>query len=75
MASATCIAYAGPYTVQEGKVVHRVEVSLFPNWVGSNQERFYKFAAERLSLSTAPLLVGGSERRAFLVWERAAGGQ
>lgn len=70
-AAATYISYAGPYEVHEGKVVHHVEVSLFPNWVGSTQERVYEFSGDRLSLSTAPLLQGGSERRAYLFWQRA----
>jgi hypothetical protein len=69
-AAATCIAYAGPYELHEGRVVHHVEVSLFPNWVGSAQERRYELAGDRLSLSTAPLLQDGRERRAYLVWER-----
>jgi hypothetical protein len=51
--------------------VHHVEVSLFPNWVGSAQERVYACSGDRLSLSTAPLLQRGSEQRAYLVWERA----
>lgn len=70
-AAASYISYAGPCELHESKVVHRVEVSLFPNWVGSIQERFYEFSGERLSLSTAPLLAGGSTRRAYLLWERA----
>jgi len=53
-AAATCIAYAGPYTVHEGRVLHHVETSLFPNWVGGAQERRYALEGDRLSLSTAP---------------------
>ncbi len=71
-AAAGYISYAGPYEVREDIVVHRVEVSLFPNWIGSTQERYYEFTGEHLSLSTAPLLLDGREQRAFLVWERAA---
>jgi hypothetical protein len=74
-AAATCISYAGPYELHEDKVVHRVEVSLFPNWVGGIQERFYEFAGERLSLRTAPLLLDSHEQRGYLVWERIAGSQ
>lgn len=70
-AAASYISYAGPYELREDRVIHRVEVSLFPNWVGTIQERFFEFADDRLSLSTAPLLLDGRERRAYLVWERA----
>jgi hypothetical protein len=72
-AAATYIAYAGPYRVWAETVVHHVEVSLFPNWIGTEQERYYAFAGDRLTLSTAPLLVAGHEQRAYLVWERVAG--
>jgi hypothetical protein len=71
VAATTYISYAGPYEVQEGKIVHHVGVSLFPNWVGSTQERFYEFSGDRLSLSTPSLLMRGSEGCALLVWERA----
>ena len=70
-AAATCIAYAGPYEVQAGTILHHVEVSLFPNWIGSTQERHYAFSDDRLTLSTAPVIVSGLEQRAYLVWERA----
>jgi hypothetical protein len=70
-AAATCIAYAGRYMVQEGRVLHHVETSLFPNWVGGAQERRYELNGDRLPLSTAPLLQDGQERCALLVWERA----
>jgi Lipocalin-like domain len=73
-AAATCIAYAGRYEVQAGRVVHNVETSLFPNWVGGAQERRFEFDGDRLSLSTAPLLQDGRERRALLVCERVGGG-
>jgi len=74
-AAATYIAYAGPYTVRAEQVVHHVEVSLFPNWIGTDQERSYAFAGNRLTLSTAPLFVAGSEQRAHLIWERVAGSE
>jgi hypothetical protein len=69
-AAATYISYGGRYEVQGNTVVHHVEVSLFPNWVGSRQERAYTFSGDRLTLSTAPVLVQGSVEQAVLVWER-----
>ena len=73
-AAATYISYAGRYEVRGDRVVHHVEVSLFPNWVGGTQERFCEFIGERLALNTGPMAVAGAMRRAYLVWERAAGG-
>ena len=69
-AAATCIAYAGRYEVLDTIITHYVEVSLFPNWVGSAQERFFEFTGDRLSLSTRPMLQRGSKQRAYLVWQR-----
>jgi hypothetical protein len=34
------VAYAGRYSFLGDHVIHHVELSLFPNWVGSDQERF-----------------------------------
>jgi len=51
-------------------VVHRIEVSLFPNWVGESQERAYRLEGDRLTLSTPLMLVGGRRLSTHLVWER-----
>lgn len=69
-AATTCVAYAGRYEVHEGTVVHHVETSLFPNWVGGAQDRRCALEGDRLVLSTPPLLQDGRERRSLLVWKR-----
>lgn len=69
-AARTCIAYCGRHEVRPGHVVHYVENSLFPNWVGTTQERFLEIEGSTLTLSTAPVLYAGQERRAHLVWQR-----
>jgi hypothetical protein len=33
------VAYAGRYSFHGDRVVHHVELSLFPNWVGTDQQR------------------------------------
>ena len=65
-------AYFGTYDVDEARqvVTHHVEGALFPNWVGTAQERFYLFAGDRLELSTAPIAYGGDTAEAVLVWQR-----
>jgi hypothetical protein len=67
------VAYFGTYEVNEekGTVTHHVEGSLFPNWVGSAQRRFFEFSGNRLTLSTPPILIGGEQITVTLVWERA----
>lgn len=67
-----CIAYFGSYRLDAdgGFVVHQVEGSLFPNWEGEGQKRFFEFSGDRLKLSTPPMQWGGGQMVAALVWER-----
>lgn len=46
--------YAGTYTVLGDRVVHHVQVSLLPNWVGEDQERVVRWIDGDLELSTDP---------------------
>jgi Lipocalin-like domain len=64
------VAYAGRYTFYGDRVVHHVELSLFPNWVGTEQERAAELTEDRLTLSAGPLLLAGGHQIARLVWER-----
>jgi hypothetical protein len=64
------IAYCGKYEIQGNKVIHHIEASLFPNWVGVDQERFFEFMDNRLLLSTPPLNLSGKQQIAYLIWER-----
>ena len=64
------VAYAGRYSFDGDRVVHHVELSLFPNWVGSDQERWVELAPDRLILSASPLLLAGKLQVPRLVWER-----
>jgi len=65
-------AYFGTYTVDEaqGRVIHHVQGSLFPNWVGGDQIRYFQFNRNRLTLKTPPILDGGSNLTGILIWER-----
>jgi hypothetical protein len=64
------VAYAGRYSFHGDRVIHHVELSLFPNWVGSDQERWVELAGDRLTLSASPLLLAGKQQVPRLVWER-----
>jgi hypothetical protein len=66
------IGYFGTYSVDSEKhtVTHRVRGSSFPNAVGSDQLRFYKFDGEWLLLSTPPVVLQGAALEFVLVWER-----
>jgi hypothetical protein len=63
-------SYCGRYEVSGNKVVHHIEVSSFPNWSGVDQERFFKFKENNLELNTPPILLGGKNQTAHLVWEK-----
>lgn len=69
-------AYFGAYEVdpRRGIVIHHVQGSLFPNNVGGDQIRYFKFSGDRLILMPAVVADGkllpnspGSRR---LIWER-----
>ena len=68
-------AYSGRYEIRGEVVVHHAEISLFPNWSNSGQERFYQFEGERLILSSAPVAYEGVQRTARLVWQRVQSGE
>lgn len=68
------LTYFGRYDVDAttGTVTHHVWGCTFPNWIGGDQVRFFAFSAQRLTLSTPPVLVGGATITGVLIWERMA---
>jgi len=66
------IAYYGPFELdlEQQKVITHVEGSLFPNWVGHDQERFFQLSGDHLTLSTPPFAFGDQEFTGVLAWER-----
>jgi 3-hydroxybutyryl-CoA dehydrogenase len=68
----SCFAYGGTFEVGEGKVIHRIEQCTHPNWVGTDQVRFYHFEGGRLILETPPMPMEGRQTVSRLVWERAS---
>lgn len=66
------IAYGGRYELDGSTVIHTVEVSLFPNWVGTRQRRQWELdpRGELLTLTSPPITVGGQTRTQRLVWRR-----
>jgi hypothetical protein len=66
------IAYSGPYELKDGTIIHHVEVSLFPHWLGLPQVRYYQFCGDRLTLRTPQITSGRSRLVAQLLWQRVA---
>jgi hypothetical protein len=63
------VAYAGRYEVQADRVLHHVEISFFPNWVGTTNVRLFQWNGRMLTLSTPPDASGGIRR---ILWEKVA---
>ena len=66
------IAYYGTFAVDPAShtVTHHVTASLFPNWVGGDQTRFFMLEGSDLILSTKPFPAHGTEVTAHVVWRR-----
>ena len=65
-------SYFGTYTVDQAKqtVIHNVRGAWFPNWIGHDQVRHFKFDGKRLLLSTPPMVWNGQQLEHILTWER-----
>ncbi|MDQ3894581.1 MAG: lipocalin-like domain-containing protein [Actinomycetota bacterium] len=70
-AAETYVSYCGRYQLLGNRVIHHVELSLFPNWAGVDQERLVEVRGKTLTLSTPPILLAGTRQTARLVWESA----
>jgi len=66
------ISYYGSYEFdkEKGFVIHNIQGSLFPNWEGQGQKRFFELSSNRLKLKSPPTLWGGGKAVAFFIFER-----
>ena len=66
------IAYYGhcELDVEQQTITTRVEGSMFPNWVGGEQLRYYELGEDQLTLRTPPIPLGDDELTGVLTWER-----
>ena len=56
---------------RDQQITHHIIQSLFPNWVGQQQQRFVTFEDEKLILSTTPFAFpDGAVRQGRLIWKR-----
>lgn len=74
-AAAGYLNYAGTYRVEPGKVVHVVELSLYPNWLGGEQVRDVEWMdgpnnTKDLVLSALGRHPNGTEVYNRLLWRR-----
>ncbi len=66
------LGYFGTYTLDEASssVIHNVEGSWNPNWVGTKQIRRFRLEGDTLTIWTDPETRGGRDLQAVLVWKR-----
>ena len=65
------LAYFGKYREENpGEIVHTVEGSLFPNWLGNKEVRYGKIEGDRLILSTPPIQAGERKIVFYITWQR-----
>ena len=66
------LAYFGTMEVneKEGIIINHVEGCLNPEWVGTDQIRYYEFKENHLTLKTPAMKMGKSEVTGTLKWER-----
>ena len=48
----TLVAYTGRYRIEGDRWITKVEVAWNPEWVGSEQERFFRLDGDRLEVTT-----------------------
>ena len=65
-------AYYGKfYEKSPGEIIHIVEGSLFPNWIGHEEIRYGKLEGEYLILSTPPIKAQGKEIVFNVKWKKS----
>lgn len=64
--------YFGTYTVDEsaGLITFHVEGAAYPNYIGTNQRRFFVLDGNNLTLRTPPERAGGADVIYVVVFER-----
>jgi hypothetical protein len=72
----TMVAYAGTFTLDAEKVVHRIDVSWNQAWTGTDQVRYYQLKGDMLTITTAPYMSyqDGRQGRSVLVWRKVKAG-
>jgi hypothetical protein len=66
----TFLGYAGTYTLNGDKVIHRVEVSSIQSLVDKDLIRTVKFEEDRIVLTTPPTAIQGQAQIIDLTWQR-----
>jgi hypothetical protein len=65
------VTYCGRYRVEDDRVLHSIEVSLLPNWIGEEQPRRIEWHGEARVSLVGEWVVEGRKRVATIGWTRA----
>ena len=65
------LTYCGRYTVEGDRVVHAIEMSLFPNWIGDRQVRHFELADDRLVIKARIEPNTPQARASLMIFRRA----
>ena len=65
------ISYCGTYELHNDRVIHNIEMALFPNRVGTSQTRYYKIDGDTITLTTPPIRIHNRPQVCTIVWERS----
>jgi len=71
-AFASYLSYYGKVSINEKNCTFttHVEGSLNPNWVGTDQLRYFEFSDSNLILGTPPMQLGGIEFTGKFIWAK-----
>ncbi len=71
------IAYYGSFVIDTAarKLTHHVTASLFPNWLGGDQIRFYELNGDTLTLTSKSFTAHGTQVTPHVVWQRVRSNQ
>ena len=66
------VSYYGPFDLdlENGKLITHVEGSMFPNWVGHDQVRFFELSKDQLILKPDTIKIGDEELLGVFIWDR-----
>jgi hypothetical protein len=66
------LSYCGRWRMDGDRLVHNVELSMFPNWVGAEMTRTCRFEGDRAIVTTPPITDNGKTFVFELALKRAA---
>jgi hypothetical protein len=66
----TMYAYSGKYRIEADRFITKVDIAGDQRWVGTEQQRSFRFEGENLIIESAATLQDGRKVRGILEWER-----